>query len=111
MTIRNYATLAIALGMLALVSWLWWTADSRERAIERAKTATDQSELHQEATKTVEHVLRTETIVQTKAAEAYDDIASQPGADAPITDDVLASWRSGIDGVRQAAASGADPGP
>lgn len=64
MTWRNILALAIALALLALVWWLNWTANSRERAIIRAETAEQQADLNQGATQTVEHVLRTETIVR-----------------------------------------------
>lgn len=109
MTWRAIATLAIALALLALVWWLNWTANSRDRAIIRAETAEQQAELNTGATQTVEHVLRTETIVRTTAEEAADAIASSTGADAPLSDDLRSSWRAGIDGVREQTAAGPDP--
>lgn len=109
MTWRNILALAIALALLALVWWLNWTANSRERAIIRAETAEQQADLNQGATQTVEHVLRTETIVRATAEEAADAIVSSTGADAPLSDDLLSSWRAGIDGVREQTASSADP--
>lgn len=110
MTLRNIATLAIAVGLLALVAWLNWTATSRERAIARADAAEAQSDLNTGATQTVEHVLRTETFVRTQAEEATHAIAASPGADAPLPDELLSSWRAGIDGVRESTAAGSDPG-
>lgn len=109
MTWRSIATLAIALALLALVWWLNWTANSRERAIIRAETAEQQADLNQGATQTVEHVLRTETIVRTQAEEAADAIVSSEGADAPLSDELLSSWRAGLDGVRQSTQAGPDP--
>ncbi|MDP1873624.1 hypothetical protein [Phenylobacterium sp.] len=101
---------AVPIALAGVVLWLSWTANSRERAILRAEVAEDQSDLNAGATQTVEHVLRTETFVRTQAEEASHAIAIAPGADAPVPDELLSSWRAGIDGVRQAPAAGSDPG-
>ena len=110
MTPRHIITLAIAVGLLVLVYWLNWTANSRDRAIARADAFEAQADLNTGAAQTVEHVLRTETIVQSQAAEATHAIVTSPGAETPLPDQLRDSWRAGIDGVRESTAPGSDPG-
>jgi len=102
---------AVLIALAGVVLWLSWTASSRERAIARADAFEAQSDLNAGATQTVEHVLRTETFVRTQAEEASHAIAASPGADAPLPDELLSSWRAGIVGVRESTAPGSDPGP
>ena len=109
-TVKGLIFSGVLAVLFGVVIWLNWTANSRERAILRAEVAEDQSDLNAGATQTIEHVLRTETLVRTQAEEASHAIAASPGADAPLPDEFLSSWRAGIDGVRQAPAAGSDPG-
>jgi hypothetical protein len=101
---------AVVLALLGVVFWLSWTANSRERAIERAEAFEAQADLITGATQAVEHVLRTETIVQTQTAEATHAIVTSPGAETPLPDQLRDSWRAGIYGMREASPAGSDPG-
>jgi len=110
MTLRNIAALAIAVGLLVLAVWLNWSANERERLKVRATAAEAQADLNTGATQAVEHVLRTETIVQTQTAEATHAIVTSPGAETLLPDQLRDSWRAGIDGMREAFPAGSDPG-
>lgn len=109
---REVATVVVLLvAAVALYAFLYNFDPFGRRAAEtaRAETAEQQADLNQGATQTVEHVLRTETIVRTQAEEAADAIVSSEGADAPLSDELLSSWRAGIDGVRQSTQASPDP--
>lgn len=108
--LKYWAYGAVLIALAGVVFWLSWTANSREQAIARAGAFEAQADLNTGATQTVEHVLRTETIVQTQTAEATHAIVTSPGAETPLPDQLRDSWRAGIDGVRESTSPGPDPG-
>lgn len=109
-----------ALGAVAVVALIMalsltgWRFDpfNRARADKEGRAVAEaQSNLNAGATKTVEHVLRTETIVQSRAEEATHAIVTSPGAETPFTGPIRDNWRAGINGMRESTAPGSDPRP
>lgn len=99
-----------ALALIALIVALnltGWRFDpfNRAKADRDGRVAAEaQSDLNAGATRTVEHVLRTETLVRTQAEEANRNVQSAEDAAG-----VLDAHVAGIGGMREATAVGSDP--
>lgn len=98
--------------LLTLASPVWnWVKDLGRPTREEYDTVKQQAENNAEATRQVEHVYRSETIIREKADAAVEAVQASDGAEQALAPDLLSSWRSGRDSVRQSASYGVDPEP
>ncbi len=94
------AACAVAVGL-----FIGWTIFRDDPTKDRLQTAEQGQALATETGKVIEKTFeRTNTIYKQAEASAHA-VETARGADVPVPDDVLAGWRSGIDGLRKPPAA------
>jgi hypothetical protein len=102
--------LAGAILLAAFGAWKW-----QQAALEREKglrVAAEQSAaLAKDTTRIIERTMTHENTIYRQAEESADEVQAQPGADAPVPDELLSSWGRAVIGLRSQAAATDDQRP
>lgn len=99
MTLRSIATLAIAVGLLALAVWLNWQSGKIERLQTRLDVAEKNLGAFQRATEADAETLQSHREIDAITKEATHEVRQLPGAETPVDPDRRASLCDGLAGV------------
>ncbi len=92
---------AAGIALVLVLAVVVWIANldpfgSKKRLETRAVTAETQSQIDTATTQALDRYTHETIVIREKADVAARAAETAPGADAPIPDDVLAAWRSGL---------------
>lgn len=102
MIVRALAIVVAALLVASVALGLLWRHEHRVAAVARSAAVAAQAAQAMRTVEThtiVKYHAAVADIAQT-AAPAIQSIQESPGAETPVSDDVLANWRNGINSLR-----------